>query len=96
MDILNQFLPSDRLKVINELICIARLLDRFTDNSYKGDYQSAVTDIENVLRSVKELERIRSKKLQREKTEQLVDRLGSQNVNVVLFSRFNRELTRGD
>lgn len=91
MDILDHFLPSNRTKAINEMLCIALLLDRFTKNTYKGDYQSAVTNIENVLRSVKELERLRTKKQQKEKIEQLVDQLGRQNVNVVLFRRDKRE-----
>lgn len=60
------FLPEDKEKALNELACVADCLQLTMLYMANGDFNNANHHIENVSRSLKVLEELKAKKVQRE------------------------------
>lgn len=83
----NHFLNEDYVKADKELQCMTHCLSRAIQLIETEDYVSATAYIENVLRSMQELQRLNMKKQHCEKLTRLVADLGKENVKVMLLHR---------
>lgn len=84
----NHFLAEDHGEAYNELECMTYCLSKSIAFIEAEDYEKATAYMDNVKRSMQELQRLNMKKQHNERIEQLANKLKKQNVNVVLLRRY--------
>lgn len=81
------FLSEDHEVADKELRCMNYCLEKAVEHIMQGDYSRATAYTENVLRSMKELQRLNDKKQHHEKVKRLVDELKDENIKVMIVRR---------
>lgn len=78
------FLEEDKQQFKDELVCYKYCIRKSEEAASTGNYGEAAAYLENSLRSLRELQRLTTKKQQQEKIHDLVVHLNSEQVQIVI------------
>ncbi|MFS0766066.1 hypothetical protein [Peribacillus phoenicis] len=81
------FLPRDNKKAISEYRCIYSCLGRIEEKLFKGDFEEVKLSIQDLYRSVNEIEKMNKRKENHDQMVEIVNILSSRGIHIELVLR---------
>ena len=83
------FLPRDNKNAISEYRCIYSCLGRIEEKLFKGDFEEVKLSIQDLYRSVNEVDKMNKRKESHDQMVEIVDMLSSRGIQIELVLRSN-------